>query len=129
MVVLRVHIDIGLAVGGVSGIVVLLASPTRDFGLLLTLAALTCLSVAPLVALALAACHARADRRLESGCRMTPERQAICDRLNAATAERRIADEHAAACKRDVDKIDDELTAYDKAARIARAKAAAKGAA
>lgn len=60
MVVLRVHIDIGLAVGGVAGIAVLLASPTRDFGLLLTLAALTCLSVAPLVALALAA---RGDRR------------------------------------------------------------------
>lgn len=55
MVVLRVHIDIGLAVGGVAGSAVFLASPTRDFGLLLTLAALTCLSVAPLVALALAA--------------------------------------------------------------------------
>ena len=60
---------------------------------------------------------------------VNPERQAICDRLNAAIAEVRTAEEHTANLQREVDRIDDELTAYEETAKVARAKAAAQGAA
>ena len=60
---------------------------------------------------------------------LTPERQAIVDRLNAALDEIETAKEHVDNLRRAAEKIEDELTAYDKAARIARAKAAVQGAA
>lgn len=56
---------------------------------------------------------------------MTPERQAIVDRLNSAIAERNIADEHAENLQRAVDKIDEELVAYDQAVFRASRKGAA----
>lgn len=56
---------------------------------------------------------------------MTPERQAIVDRLNAALAEVRTAEEHVENLQREVDKIEDELVAFDRAAfRAAREGAA-----
>ena len=57
---------------------------------------------------------------------MIPERQAICDRLNAAIAEHKTAEEHTKNTCREVLRIEDELDAYDKAART---KAAVQGAA
>jgi hypothetical protein len=60
---------------------------------------------------------------------VTPERQAICDRLNAAIAEHQTAEEHTANLRREVENIENELAAYDKAARAARFKAAVQGAA
>lgn len=44
------------------------------------------------------------------------ERQAICDRLNAAIAEHQTAEEHTANLRREVDKIECELVDYDRAA-------------
>lgn len=55
---------------------------------------------------------------------MTPERQAICDRLNAAIAEHQIAEEHTKNTGREILKIEEELTAYDKATFAAKAKGA-----
>ncbi len=60
---------------------------------------------------------------------VNPERQAIVDRLNATLDEIETAKEHVDNLRRAAEKIEDELTAYDKAARIARAKAAVQGAA
>ena len=60
---------------------------------------------------------------------VNPERQAIVDRLNASLDEIATAKEHVDNLRRDAEKIEDELTAYDKAARITRDKAATKGAA
>ena len=56
---------------------------------------------------------------------MTPERQAICDRLNAALDEIQTAKEHVDNLRRDAAKIEDELAAYDKAAFVAATKGAA----
>ena len=60
---------------------------------------------------------------------LTPERQAIVDRLNAALDEIETAKEHVDNLRRAAEKIEDELTAYDKAARVDRFKAAVQGAA
>ena len=60
---------------------------------------------------------------------LIPERQAIVDRLNAALDEIETAKEHVDNLRRAAEKIENELDAYDKAARIARAKAAVQGAA
>ena len=60
---------------------------------------------------------------------MNPERQAICDRLNAALDEVATAKEHVDNLRRAAEKIESELVAYDKAARVARFKAAVQGAA
>ena len=60
---------------------------------------------------------------------LTPERQAIVDRLNASLDEIATAKEHVDNLRRAAEKIEDELTAYDKAARVDRFKAAVQGAA
>ena len=57
---------------------------------------------------------------------LIPERQAIVDRLNASLDEIETAKEHVDNLRRAAEKIDAELTAYDKAART---KAAVQGAA
>jgi polyhydroxyalkanoate synthesis regulator phasin len=56
---------------------------------------------------------------------VNPERQAICDRLNAALDEIETAKEHVDNLRRDVSKIEDELADYDKAAFAAATKGAA----
>lgn len=56
---------------------------------------------------------------------MTPERQAICDRLNAALDEIQTAKEHVENLRRAAEKIEDELSAFDKAAFAAATKGAA----
>jgi polyhydroxyalkanoate synthesis regulator phasin len=60
---------------------------------------------------------------------VNPERQAIVDRLNASLDEIATAKEHVDNLRREVVKIENELDAYDKAARVARFKAAVQGAA
>jgi hypothetical protein len=56
---------------------------------------------------------------------VNPERQAICDRLNAAIAEHQTAEEHTKNTGREILKIEDELADYDKAAFAAATKGAA----
>lgn len=60
---------------------------------------------------------------------LIPERQAIVDRLSAALDEIETAKEHVDNLRRAAEKIENELDAYDKAARLARDKAAVQGAA
>lgn len=56
---------------------------------------------------------------------MTPERQAICDRLNEAIREHQTAEEHTKNIGREVLKIEDALAEHDKAAFAAARKGAA----
>ncbi len=56
---------------------------------------------------------------------MSPERQAICDRLNAALDDIQTAKEHVDNLRRAAEKIEDELAAYDKAVFAAATKGAA----
>ena len=60
---------------------------------------------------------------------LIPERQAIVDRLNASLDEIATAKEHVDNLRRAAEKIENELDDYDKAARVARFKAAVQGAA
>ncbi len=56
---------------------------------------------------------------------MNPERQAIVDRLNASLDEIATAKEHVENLRRAAEKIENELSAFDKAAFAAATKGAA----